>query len=193
MKISIKTVALLAAIMGATFAVKAQTSTATTSNSVIYSVGAESGIAVGNFKDAYKWNLGGSLQADIPIASQFYVTINAGYQNYFGKNTIYGTTFSPVDIHLIPVKAGLKFFPVKDIYVQGEAGAAFVLNKSDVGYSNAAAFIYAPTIGVQLPLNGSSYIDAGVRYEASTKFTSGVDNTKTNILGLRVAYAFAVK
>jgi len=193
MKNSIKTVALLAAIMGATFAAKAQTSTTTASNGVIYSVGAESGIAVGKFKDAYKWNLGGSVQADIPVASQFYATINAGYQNYFGKNNIYGTTFSPTDIHLIPVKAGLKFFPVKDLYIQGEAGAAFVLNKSDVGYDKAAAFIYAPTIGVQLPLNGSSYIDAGVRYEASTKFTSGVDNSKTNILGLRVAYAFSVK
>jgi len=193
MKNSIKIAALVAAIMGANFAAKAQTSTTATSSGVILSVGAESGLSVGKFKDAYKWNLGGSVQADIPIVSQLYATVNAGYQNYFGKNNIYGTTFSPADIHMLPVKAGLKYFPVKDLYIQGEAGAAFALNKSDVGFNKTAAFIYAPTIGVQLPVGGSSYIDAGVRYEASTKFTSGVDNSKTNIIGLRVAYAFGIK
>jgi hypothetical protein len=193
MKNSIKTGALLVAIMGANFAVRAQTSTTTASNGIIYSVGAESGIALGNFKDVYNWNLGGSIQADIPVARQFFFTINAGYQNYFGKNNIPGTTFSAEDLHAIPVKAGLKFFPVSDFYIEGEAGAAFVLNKSDVGYSKTAAFIWAPGIGVQLPLNNRSYIDAGVRYEASTKYVSGADNSRTNIVGLRVAYAFATK
>jgi len=190
MKNSIKTVALLAAILGTTFAAKAQTSTTTSANGIIYSVGAETGITIGNFKDAYKWNIGGSLQADIPLASQLYVTINAGYQNYFGKNNIYGTTYSPTDLHLLPAKAGLKFFPAKDFYVQAEAGAAFLLNKSDVGFSSTAQFIYAPTIGVQLPVSGSSYIDAGFRYEASTKFASDRAYSKVSILGLRVAYAF---
>ena len=37
------------------------------------------------------------------------------------------------------------------------------------------------------------YLDAGIRYEGSTKFNSAVDNSKVNFVGLRVAYAFATK
>jgi len=48
-------------------------------------------------------------------------------------------------------------------------------------------------LGYQFPLGGKSYLDAGVRYEASTKFNSAIDNSKVNFFGLRVAYAFDTK
>lgn len=60
-------------------------------------------------------------------------------------------------------------------------------------FDNTVTFIYAPQVGAQFPLGGKSYIDAGVRYESSTKFGGNVDNTKVNYFGLRVAYAFNVK
>jgi hypothetical protein len=44
---------------------------------------------------------------------------------------------------------------VSNIYVQGEAGAGFLLNKKDLGYTKSTAFIYAPQVGVLLPLNAS--------------------------------------
>jgi hypothetical protein len=138
--------------------------------------------------NSYNWNLGGSVQADIPVVSnQLFVTVNAGYDNFFGK-TIDGV--SATNIQLLPVKAGLKFFPVSNFYIQGEAGAEFDLNKSDVGFNNTAAFVYAPQIGYQFQLGGNNYIDAGVRYEASTKFNSNIDDSKVNFVGLRVAYGF---
>ena len=94
---------------------------------------------------------------------------------------------------MIPVKAGLKFFPIKDFYIQGEAGAAFALNKSDVGFDKSAAFIYAPQIGYQFPVGGTSFIDAGVRYEGSTKFVSSADDSQVHFFALRLAYAFGAK
>lgn len=199
MKTTFKISALILAFAGLALGAKAQTSSTstsktTTSNGVILSVGVDAGIPTGKLSDAYNWNLGGSVQADIPVIQhQLFVTVNAGYNNIFGKNNIDGTGLDATNIQLLPVKAGLKFFPISNFYVQGEAGAAFLLNKSDLNDDKSAAFIYAPQIGYQFALGGKSYIDAGIRYEASTKFNSAVDNSKVNFFGLRVAYAFDTK
>jgi len=198
MKSSFKISAFILAFAGLSLGAKAQTATSaakssTTSNGVILSIGVDAGIPTGNLSNGYNWNLGGSVQADIPVAQQLFVTLNAGYNNLYGKDNAYGTGLTATNIQLLPVKAGLKFFPVKNFYVQGEAGAAFALNKSDLNFDNSAAFIYAPQVGVQFPLGGKSFIDAGIRYEASTKFNSNVDNSTVNFFGLRLAYAFATK
>ena len=199
MKSTFKISALVLAFAGFAFGAKAQTTSTsttktTTSNGVILSVGVDAGIPTGNLSNSYNWNLGGSVQADIPVIQhQLFVTVNAGYNNVFGKKNLDGTGIDATNIQLLPVKAGLKFFPVSNFYIQGEAGAAFSLNKSDLGFTNSAAFLYAPQIGVQFPLGGKSYIDAGVRYEATTKFNSTIDDSKVNFFGLRVAYAFDTK
>lgn len=172
---------------------KAQTTTSAPAQSTILSIGAEGGFSAGSFKQANKWNLGSSIQADIPVATGLFVSGNAGYLNFYGKNNYYASGSSAPDINLLPVKAGLKFFPLKQFYVQADAGAAFVLNKDEVGYRRTAAFIYSPEIGVQLPLCGKSFIEASALYEASTKFTDGVDNSKVNFFGIRLAYAFEIK
>jgi hypothetical protein len=200
MKSTLKISALVLAFAGFALGAKAQTTSTssskstTTSNGVILSVGADAGIPTGKLSDSYNWNLGGSVQADIPVYQrQLFVTVNAGYNNIFGKKNINGTGLDATNIQLLPVKAGLKYFPVKNFYVQGEAGAAFALNKSNLGFNNSAAFLYAPQVGVQFPLTGKSYIDAGVRYEATSKFNSNIDNSNVNFIGLRVAYAFDTK
>ncbi len=194
MKSTLKITTLVLALAGFTFSAKAQThptSTKTTASGIHYSIGVDAGIPTGKLSDNYNWNLGGSLQADIPVASQLFVTVNAGYNNIFGKDvTVGAVTVKATDIQLLPVKAGLKYFPVQNFYIQGEAGAAFVLNKTKIGADNSTAFIYAPQIGYQFPLSGSNYIDAGVRYEASTKLKSTVADSKVNFVGLRVAYGF---
>ncbi|MFI5160731.1 MAG: hypothetical protein ACHQHN_05605 [Sphingobacteriales bacterium] len=198
MKSTFKISALVLAFAGFAFGAKAQTTSTstktTTSNGVILSIGVDAGIPTGNLSNAYNWNLGGSVQADIPVIQhQLFVTVNAGYNNIFGKKNLDGTGLDATNIQLLPVKAGLKFFPVSNFYIQGEAGAAFSLNKSDLGFDNSAAFLYAPQIGYQFALGGKSYIDAGIRYEGTTKFISTVDDSKVNFVGLRVAYAFDTK
>jgi hypothetical protein len=196
MKSSLKIATLVLAFAGLSFAAKAQTTTTSTSTTtksgIRYSIGVDAGIPIGDFKDAYKWNLGGSVQADIPVASQLFVTVNAGYNNVFGKKDLGGIAGADVpNFQLIPVKAGLKFFPIQNFYVQGEAGAAFLLNKKDTGNDKSTAFVYAPQIGVQFPVSASgNFIDAGIRYEATTKYSSDFDNSKAQFLGVRVAYGF---
>jgi hypothetical protein len=199
MKTTFKISALVLAFAGFALGAKAQTTTTSTSkttgsNGVILSVGVDAGIPTGNLNNTYNFNIGGSVQADIPVIQhQLFVTVNAGYNSIQGKNNIDGTGLDATNIQLLPVKAGLKFFPISNFYIQGEAGAAFLLNKSDFDNNKSAAFVYAPQIGVQFPLSGKSYIDAGVRYEASTKFSNISDDSKVNFFGLRVAYAFDTK
>jgi len=198
MKSTLKISALVLAFAGLTLGAKAQTSTtsttktSTSSNGVILSIGVDAGIPTGKLSDSYNWNIGGSVQADLPIAQNLFVTVNAGYNSIQGKKNIAGSGLDATNIQLLPVKAGLKYFVVPHFYVQGEAGAAFALNKSDVGFDKSAAFVYAPQIGYQFPIGGKNFIDAGVRYEASTKFNSNIDDSKVNFFGLRVAYAFGL-
>jgi hypothetical protein len=152
-----------------------------------YSLGVEAGIPVGALSDNYKWNLGGSIQADAPIYKDLlYVTLNAGYNNIFAEKRAAGTA---EDIHLIPVKAGIKYFPVANFYVHGEAGVAFITAKHTLA-NKSAAFVYAPQLGYLIPLGGSSFLDAGVRFEGNTKFYD--QGKSSNFLGLRVAYAFGM-
>jgi hypothetical protein len=148
------------------------------------SAGIESGLPIGKLNDAYSWNFGGSVQADFPIIDrELYATLNAGFNNIYANNVS-----NAADIQLIPVKAGLKYFPAKNFYIQGEAGASFIANKSDLGATKSAAFVYAPQVGVLFNVGGKNYIDAGVRFESNSKFyTNG--NT-SNFVGLRIAYAF---
>ncbi len=193
MKNLFKISALVVAMATITLGAAAQTTTSassTTSSGVRFSVGVDAGIPTSTLSNSYNWNLGGSVQADIPVASQLFVTVNAGYDNIFGKKNINGTVLSATDIQLLPVKAGLKFFPVDHFYIQADAGAGFALNKTAENFNNSAAFIYAPQIGYQFPVGGSSVIDAGVRYEGSTKFNSNIDNSTVNFVALRLAYGF---
>jgi hypothetical protein len=195
MKSTLKFAALVLAFAGLSVAAKAQTTTSTsttTKSGIRYSIGVDAGIPIGDFKDAYKWNLGGSVQADIPVASQLFVTVNAGFNNVFGKKDVAGIAGADVpNVQLLPVKAGLKYFVIPNFYVQGEAGAAFLLNKDKAGYDKSTAFVYAPQIGVQFPVSANgNFIDAGIRYEATTNYTSGVYQTKVRLLCLRVAYGF---
>jgi hypothetical protein len=107
----------------------AQSTNQTYGTGIRLSIGADAGVPVGSLKDSYNWNFGGSVQADFPILNnQLYATINGGYNNFFAKNSS-----KLDDLHPIPAKAGLKYFPVLNLYIQGEAGASFLTNKQSVG------------------------------------------------------------
>ncbi len=201
MKRTFKIASLAIIFAGFALGAKAQTTTApqsssttTSSNGIIFSIGAEGGIPTGKLHDDYKLSIGGSLEADIPVIPNIlFATVNAGYTDIIGKKNVYGTGYDPTNIQLLPVKAGLKVFPVKYFYIQGQAGAAFALNKSDLGYNKTAAFLYSPQIGIQIPTVGKSYFDAGVFYQGTTKFNSNIEDNKVNYTGLRLAYAFGTK
>lgn len=175
-------------------AAKAQSSSTTVSGTR-YSIGIDAGIPAGHLNQAYTKVLGGSLQADIPLNKQIFITLNAGYLNMFGHTysvaQLAGApTFTSSDVHLLPLKAGLKFFPVAHLYFQGEAGAMLLLNKSAYFNDKSVAFAYAPQVGIQLPIGGGDVIDAGLRYEKTTQYSPGPNGSTIQFWALRVAYGF---
>lgn len=188
MKTTLTKTALIAMLFGITLGAKAQTTT----DGIKLSIGLESGLGLGNFKDTHKTSIGGSLQADIPVAPGFYANVNGGYADYLGKDNVLGTGFSAPDIHILPALAGLKYYPVSNFYFQADAGAAFALNKSDAGYTNKTAFLYAPQVGYQFITGGKSFLDAGIRYEGTTSFNGDSAHGKINQVGLRIAYGFGL-
>src|ERR1700737_161703 len=121
MKATLKIGIVAALLVSTTFASKAQTSSSPASSKQEFrlSVGPEAGIPLGDLSNGYNWNFGGSIQADIPVIHNLYVTVNAGYNNFFVKKD--QADVVDKNLQLIPVKAGLKYFPVGNIfYVQGE-------------------------------------------------------------------------
>jgi len=151
------------------------------------SVGPEVGLPLAGYSNAYSWSFGGSAQLDIPVASNFYVTVNAGYDDLFVKSN----EFPNRNLQLIPVKAGVKYFFIPDfLYVQAQAGATFLGNKSDVLADKSAGFTYTPQVGVLLKLAPKNYLDLGFRWEQTSAFYDGGSHLST--LGLRVAYSFGL-
>lgn len=178
------TLSLLFAAVAGTYAQKnTAVNTGGRPSGVLLSVGPEAGLPLGSLKDGFDWSLGGSVQAEMPVVKKsLYVLLNAGYNNFFAKDDLVGQQ----DLQLIPVKAGLKFYPYKNLYVQGTAGASFVANKKDAGADKSAAFVYSPQIGYLIPLGGNNYLDAGVKFESIAKLNNG--GSTGNFLGVRVAY-----
>jgi hypothetical protein len=185
--------ALFASVALTTFAqdqVQSSSAPASSDKEFRLSVGPDFGLPIGNFSNAYSWIFGGSVQADIPILSKFYVTVNAGYDDAFVK-TNPGDDYSGRNLQLIPVKAGLKYFVFGDlVYVQGQAGATFLGNKTDAGADKSAGFTYSPQVGVLLKLAPKNYIDAGFYWQQTQSFWTG--GSDLNTLGVQVAYSFGL-
>jgi hypothetical protein len=191
MKTTRKIGVMTALLVSLAFASQAQTTTQSTPPSdkqeFRLSVGPEAGIPIGQFHDSYNWFLGGSVQGELPIAKNFYVIANAGYNNFFVKDGVLPNQ----DIRTIPVKAGLKYFFIPNfLYVSAEAGASFLLDKSDLLADKSTNFVYAPSVGVLLKLAPKNYLDIGVRFQGNGSFYD--NGTYGNFLGLRVAYTFGM-
>ena len=191
MKTTRKIGVVTALLVSLAFASRAQTSTppakTSSDNEWRLSVGPEVGLPLAGYSNAYSWSFGGSAQLDIPITHGLYVNVNAGYNDLFVKNQ----EFPGRNLQLIPVKAGLKYFLLDDfLYVQAQAGATFLGNKSDALADKSTGFTYAPQVGVLLKLAPKNYIDVGFRWEQTSAFYDG--GTHLSTLGLRVAYSFGL-
>jgi hypothetical protein len=158
-------------------------------NTANIGIGAEIGLPSGNFSGISGIGLGASVKADLPITTDFALTVNAGFMNFFGKRN---QIFKVQDLTYIPVKAGLKYQLGESFYAEGQLGAALPLNNGQ-----KTLFVWSPGIGNQFKLSGENKLDLGIRYEAWTGKNNtnimGLNNTNTKgFVGLRVAYVFGL-
>lgn len=153
-----------------------------------YSIGAETGLAVNYLAKKYQMLSGISFQADFPIVDkELFASINSGFNNAFVKSAYRHLVD---DMHIIPVKAGLKYFFKKEVYAQSEIGVSFLLNKTNCVEGKNKAFVFSPQIGAVFNIMDNNYVDIGLRFESTGKFYE-CDN-QNSFVGMRVAWAFTM-
>lgn len=122
----------------------------------------------------YNVTLGGDLKLQKDITKVISASLATGYTNFFpNKNKGFTQNFG-----FVPLKAGIKFFPVSGVYLGGELGAAFGVEKN-----SGTSFLYAPAVGITFNKN----YDLSARYEALNR-----NNVTLSHIALRLAYAFTL-
>lgn len=132
------------------------------------------------FDDPFSFGLGvdARLQYDLSEFTSF--TLTTGYSNFFLKSEF--DDAGGEDLGFIPVKLGFKGFVIgKEVYLLGEAGAAFDVTSDE----SQTSVILAPGIGY-----ATDVLDLSLRYEFFPNWETGPDDKGVSQLAFRVAYGF---
>ncbi|MGN0002925.1 MAG: hypothetical protein ACI35V_05775 [Sphingobacterium composti] len=151
-----------------------------------YSVAAEVGQAVSYLAKKHDKMVGLSFQTDFPIIDdELFATVNFGFNNAFVR-----TNFSHLvdNMHIIPIKTGLKYYINKNVYAQTDIGISILLNKTNCVAGKTQAFVIAPQLGYLLYNNAKNSLDFGVRFESTGKFYQC--DRQNNFVGFKVAWSF---
>lgn len=149
---------------------------------VSISAGLELGIP-GNTSLAISY--GASAKAEVRLIKQLSATLTGGYNVYNYKDVnVYYTGSQVISSSqsfiqhpsLIPVKAGLRYYPGSMFYAEGEYGTAFKMNDTSGNLS-----VYSIGFGFEVPVSQHSDVDIGFRYE---KYSEGM----YRLTSIRAAY-----
>lgn len=180
MKRSTKWIATVATAAAIFFAgnVKAQT----TKSPWRLGIGLEAGVPTGDISGSSNFELGGTIRLQYDATPTLAYTLTSGYYNFFGKdytatNGTTTVTYKGSSFGVVPLKAGIKAFFSSNLYFGAEAGAGF-----ETVSGGSTKLIVSPTLGF-----ANKTIDVGLRYE---NFSG--QGTNYGLVGLRVAYAFAL-
>lgn len=153
---------------------------AQTPNPLRIGFGISNGIPTEN---PYGYSLGGDIKLQKDISAHLSATFSVGFNHYFEtkKIDLSVPSASPypdaAPWNAIPIKAGLKVFPAKHLYLAAEAGVGLF---TEVG---KPSFIWSPSVGVAL----SNGLDLSVKYEAFNRYKA------LNQVALRVAYGVDIR
>jgi opacity protein-like surface antigen len=134
-------------------------------------------VPTGDASKAYSFTLGGDLKLQRDITESLSGTLTTGYTNFFIKKEL--KDLGAKDFGYIPLKAGIKVFPTKGIYISAELGAGFGVQKG-----SSTGFLYSPGVGIAFAKN----YDISARYEA----VSFKNDATIGQVALRLAYAFSL-
>lgn len=140
-------------------------------------IGLSAGIPTTN---GYSFALGGDLRLQQDFTRNVSGLLSVGYNSFSIKDNAAASAIAD-NVDFIPVKVGLKVFPVQRFYFSGEVGAGFGTRDG-----SKTSFIYAPGIGV----GTNTGIDIGLRYEGMTGNVNGLPLKNPGQVALRLAYGF---
>lgn len=125
-------------------------------NSSAFSVGGE--LAIPTF-GLYSIGTGVSAKFEMPVVSPVSFSLTGGFTSVFYKGNPLGEGNTPAAALFAPVKAGLKYYLIQNVYAEGEAGSAIELN-----HERNDLFAFSFGLGFIIP-EGKNGVDIGFRYE----------------------------
>ena len=140
------------------------------------SIGLDGGIPLGDFKEAYKFGIGGTAKFAYNFNENVAATLQSGFISFSGK-TVDG--YKAPAFKTIPIKVGVRYTFPGGFYGEPQFG---LTSASVSGYGSTTGFTYAINAGYRT----TPGVDLAVRYEGISK-----DGT-TSFIGIRIAYAFAL-
>jgi hypothetical protein len=131
------------------------------------------GFPAGDFKNGYSSATGVDAFLGFGMSRQAFLVGTIGYSSYKNEDTNpYGK------IKLIPLKAGLRLYPAKKLFVAGNAGVGFL--KDETMSSRESRFVYDFGLGLH-----GQIVQAGVYYDGwKRKNNNGTSNTIQLRIGL---------
>ena len=149
-----------------------------------FGIGADGLVPVGSLSNTENFGLGITPRLQYNVDKKLSLTFTSGVYHFFSKgipltvplNNGSSAIIAHYHLDMIPVKAGLKYFVAPNLYLAGEAGAAFEVEDG----GGPVDLILSPSIGY-----ASKSWDVGLRYE---NFHNS--NGSAGVFGVRVAYGF---
>lgn len=147
-------------------------------------IGVDGLVPAGNLSNTENFGLGITPRLQYNIDKQFSLTFTSGFYHFFSKNIPLNVPLgngssailSDFKLQIVPVKGGLKYFVLPDLYLAAEAGAGFEVEDG----GGPVDLILSPSIGFT-----SKSWDIGLRYE---NFRGS--NSSAGVFGMRIAYGF---
>ncbi len=123
------------------------------------------GTPVGDFRNGYRSVLGVEGLAGFAVASNVYVTGTIGYQSFAADPAYPEIYYNYGNITMIPLKAGVRFYPVQQFFVTGNLGTGLV--KDAELLARESRFIYDVGAGLHI-----SKLQASIHYDAIKRVNS---------------------
>jgi len=144
-------------------------------------IGIDGLLPVGSFTNTVNFGLAVTPRLQYSVDNKFALTFTSGFYHFFTKKIFITEGFGAGssienDLDIVPVKAGLKYIVLPNIYVAGEIGAGFEVEDG----GGPVDLLLSPSIGYS-----KKNWDIGLRYENLRG-----SNSSVGVFGLRVAYSF---
>jgi len=131
--------------------------------STAFSAGVEFGIPS---RSLYNVGVGASLKLEQPVIYPVSLTLTAGFNSFFRKDSPFNNGHSGGDI-FVPLKAGLRYNVSSGVFLEAEAGSAIELNYDE---RKLFAFSVGPAILIPTGTDNRNF-ELGLRYESWSAHT----------------------
>jgi hypothetical protein len=168
-----KILSIIVAIIGLTSASYAQKGNAIFGGNVVL------GAPLGDFRTNYKSVVGIEGFAGFGVTQKVYLTGTLGFQSYAPEPSSYDGVYYG-KITMIPLKAGVRFYPANNFFLTGNAGIGLV--RDETIQARESRFAYDAGVGLNF-----SIFSASVHYDAIKRVNApGSSNAVLLKLGIAI-------